>query len=487
MNIIRDNIDTVELFGKDRAQEDKNLKHYFIKTSQFSQIASGSRELVLGRKGSGKSAIFQALVDEEEAHNEIPVKISFDGEDFIFIHNLLQKNDVGDVVSDDFKYSLAWKDFIISEIVYSALSRVDKLDSVLKRFLSENGLIREKTWEKFANSLLKVIKGAKLQGTSGEIDFDLEGLSNLIEADQIKLRDSINNLIRKNSFFVLIDNLDEPWKNSSEMNAWLRGLIYAIRQLKREFNNLKMVAFLRTDIFDIISKGSDLFDSKSEITTINWDDNDFFNLKLLVASRIAFYFKKPLPSDYHQVQELWDIVFPNTLHYGYAHTALLSDYIIERTFRRPRELLQFCRQIVSEGKSKYLPVEENSISPAEITYSDWKLTDLSGEYSQSYQHIDSCILSFVGAKTAWDWPCQSIIDHLETCDDNDIILDSNTGKSISTKACVEVLYKTGFFRKVIKKPGQRTKYRMYYQDPTINYQNTVFDIHPAFRKKFVQY
>ncbi|HEX2946302.1 MAG TPA: hypothetical protein VHT96_10150, partial [Clostridia bacterium] len=307
MNIIREKVDVVQLFGKDRAQEDANLKHYFIKTSQYSEIASGSRELVLGRKGSGKSAIFQTLADEKETHDEIPVKISFDGEDFIFIHSSLQKNDVGDVVNDDFKYSLAWKDFIISEIVYSALSRVDKLDGILKKFLSENGLIRERTWEKFAHSLLKVIKGAKLQGTSGEIDFDLAGLSDLVETDQIKLRDSINNLIRKNSFFVLIDNLDEPWKNSPEMNAWLRGLIYAIRQLKREFNNLKLVAFLRTDIFDIISKGSDLFDSKSEITTINWDDNYFYNLKLLVASRIAFYFKKPLPSDYHQVQELWNV------------------------------------------------------------------------------------------------------------------------------------------------------------------------------------
>lgn len=374
MRIPREGIDDVKLFGKDRAQEDPNLKYYFVKTSQYSEISSGSRELVLGRKGSGKSALFQILAEEKETENEIPVKISFDGEDFVFIQNSLQKNDIGELVSDDFKYSLAWKDFIISEIVYSALSRVEKLDGVLKSFLSKNGLIRERTWEKFAHSLLKVIKGAKLQGTSGEIDFDFAGLSNLIELERVKLRDSINNLIRSNKFIVLIDNLDEPWRNSPEMNSWLRGLVYAIRQLKREFNNLKAVMFLRTDIYGIISGGSDLFDSKSEMTTINWDDNYYYNLKLLVASRIAFFFNLHTPKDYHQILDIWNVVFPNMLHYGYDRCAVLSDYVVERTFKRPRELLQFCRQILKESKTNFLPVEENAISPAEIIYSDWKLT-----------------------------------------------------------------------------------------------------------------
>lgn len=346
MDYIRAEIDVVKLLGKDRAQEDENLTHYFVKTNQYKEIAAGARELVLGRKGSGKSAMFKVLA--EESKDVIPVQISFDGEDFIFIQNALKNNNICELVDDDFKYSLAWKDFIISEIVLSALNSVDKLDKKLSTFLSINGLAKEKTWRKFANSLIKVIKGAKLQSATGEIEFNFAGLSGLLEQDRVELNDSINALIHNNSFIVLIDNLDEPWKNTSDMNSWLRGLIYAIRQLKRDFNNLKVVAFLRTDIYDIISRGSDLFDSKSEMTTITWDDNNFYNLKLLVASRIAYYFQKPIPTTPEQIQTLWDIVFPHSLSYGYAHTVLLSDYLIDRTFRRPRELLQFCRQILIE-------------------------------------------------------------------------------------------------------------------------------------------
>lgn len=64
MQIRRNDIDLVKLLGKDRAQEDANLKHDFVKTKQYDDIKSGNKELVLGRKGSGKSALFSMLAEE---------------------------------------------------------------------------------------------------------------------------------------------------------------------------------------------------------------------------------------------------------------------------------------------------------------------------------------------------------------------------------------------------------------------------------------
>ena len=100
------------------------------------------------------------------------------------------------------------------------------------------------------------------------------------------------------------------------MNAWIRGLFFAIRQLKREYTNLKIVAFLRTDIFEVISKGSDLFDSKSEITTISWDDNNFFSLKQLVAARIAYYLGEPMPTCFRDINEYWNMFYPLNIYYN---------------------------------------------------------------------------------------------------------------------------------------------------------------------------
>lgn len=118
MNIKRSDVNITSLFGKDRAQEDLNLKYYFVKTKQYESIKNGEKELVLGRKGAGKSALFSILSEEavDEEHI-IPVKISFDGEDFVYIEEWLKCNNFNEPLNDDFRYSLAWKNYILNEII----------------------------------------------------------------------------------------------------------------------------------------------------------------------------------------------------------------------------------------------------------------------------------------------------------------------------------------------------------------------------------
>lgn len=486
MAILRNNLDLVSLFGKDRAQEDENLKYYFVKTKQYEEIKRGDKELVLGRKGAGKSALFSMLSKEaEEDENTIPVKISFSGEDFVYIENLLKKESFSEPLNDDYKYSLAWKNFILSEIIYASIPYIDFDKSLKQKLISEN-IISESVWKRFARSLLSVFKKGKLHSSFAEIELDFSELSFLSSDDKEKFKTSLDDLIQNNSFIVVIDNLDEPWKNNDSMNSWLRGLVFAIRQLKRDYNNLKLVAFFRTDIYEIISKESDLFDSKSEITTISWDDNNYYSLRQLVAARIAHYIGKDYPTSLSDINLYWNMFFPVKLKYNKKNREpkFLSYYLIERTFQRPRELLQFCRLIIEKSKRTNLPVEVNSISSAEIEYSNWKLLDLAGEYSKACSNIDKCILSFAGTKSTWDWSCAELLNHFESLDPADALIDSITKTQYSPKESIEFLYRIGFFRKVISKPETRTRYKMYHQDNTIVYNKTIFDIHPAFRKKF---
>ena len=484
MAIKRSSLNLVELFGKDRAQEDENMQYYFIKTQQYQEIKRGDKELVLGRKGSGKSALFSILAKEaSDSENTIPVKSSFDGEDFVYIESWLKENDFTEPLNDDFKYSLAWKNFILNEIIYASIPHVECFDDALKNKLVQEGIMNDSSWRRFASAIFSVFKGGKLQSSLGEVELDFSSLTALQAEDKEQIKEGLTRLINQNSFFVVIDNLDEPWKNNKNMNSWLRGLVFAIRQLKREYNNLKIVAFLRTDIYEIISKESDLFDSKSEITTISWDDNNFFSLKQLVAARIAHYLNEPIPTDFKAINKYWNMLYPMNIYYN-KRPNYLSDYVINRTFQRPRELLQFCRLILESSKKTYLPIEEGAVSPAEIQYSNWKLTDLAGEYSKTYKNIDKCILTFVGTSKKWDWDCPSLITHLDGIEETDKLINAITNEKLSSKETISFLYQIGFFRKVVKEPGKRRKYRMFYQDDTINYQKTIFDIHPAFRKKF---
>lgn len=205
---------------------------------------------MLGRKGAGKSALFSILAKEaQESDDTIPVKISFDGEDFVYIENWLNSNNFSEPLNDDFKYSLAWKNFILNEIIYSSIPYIEYFDETLKLKLIQDGVLSDSSWRRFATAIFNVFKGGKLQSSFGEVELDFSSLTSLSFQDKEKIKEELTNLIKNNTFSIVIDNLDEPWKNNDNMNAWLRGLIFSIRQLKREYNNLKIIAFLRTDIY----------------------------------------------------------------------------------------------------------------------------------------------------------------------------------------------------------------------------------------------
>lgn len=47
--------------GKDEAEQDQRLQEYFLKTSNYMNALAGTKTIVIGRKGSGKSAIFALM------------------------------------------------------------------------------------------------------------------------------------------------------------------------------------------------------------------------------------------------------------------------------------------------------------------------------------------------------------------------------------------------------------------------------------------
>src|SRR5690242_10734213 len=52
-------------FGGDVAEFDEHLSTYFVETSSFVDIVNDNADLILGEKGSGKSAIFRHLADPQ--------------------------------------------------------------------------------------------------------------------------------------------------------------------------------------------------------------------------------------------------------------------------------------------------------------------------------------------------------------------------------------------------------------------------------------
>ena len=51
-------------FGALAAERDSALRTYFVESDSFMRLRDGHRAVVLGNRGSGKSAIFKMIADQ---------------------------------------------------------------------------------------------------------------------------------------------------------------------------------------------------------------------------------------------------------------------------------------------------------------------------------------------------------------------------------------------------------------------------------------
>jgi len=55
-------------FGVLDAESEKNLSGYFVDTGVLAKLASGQKHFVIGRKGSGKTALFRLASISTDGH-----------------------------------------------------------------------------------------------------------------------------------------------------------------------------------------------------------------------------------------------------------------------------------------------------------------------------------------------------------------------------------------------------------------------------------
>ena len=204
-------IDIDELLGPEKAEEDLNLARYFIQSNQYRSIVKGTKDLILGRKGSGKSALYCYLIHQLKNEGCITIGICPSGEDFVKINSVL--NTVAELsLKNDFKYSMAWEDIILSEIASQMVDEIDDEDikTKINKYLVINGKAKPDFYKRFIKSMLSVTKSGKIKTPILDIDLNFENISSLNQTDQEEIKKMLLGLITKKSIYVLFDHLDEP-------------------------------------------------------------------------------------------------------------------------------------------------------------------------------------------------------------------------------------------------------------------------------------
>ena len=294
-------------FGRSVAELEANsLVDYFVETPQWRKIYGGEIDLVLGPKGSGKSAIYALIKHHTDDLFDkgvmlIPAERSRGTPGFKSIDRELPKT------TEEFEK--LWKLYFLTLIgrCFREYQIYNNAANTVINFLEQNSLLSQK------GSLRTIIKNvrdyvfhlAMIKSLEPKIGIDANtGLPTSISANIIfrepstreradgllscdELLELANRALRSVDLkvWILIDRLDVAFEPNSEIEKiGLKSLMNAVKDLI-PLSSIKFKVFLRDDLWNIITKdGFREATHFSDNVRLWWSRQDLLNL---IAQRLV--------------------------------------------------------------------------------------------------------------------------------------------------------------------------------------------------------
>ena len=356
--------------GHPDALQDNRLLDYYVRTKEFDDAIVGRRTFFIGRKGSGKSANFQAIkVDLRKNPKIVAAEIAPDDFELERISAFLEKEYA--LSNPKLVFQHVWNYVFTSEILKSLAERTDRLylspedqgRTYLRQHYDDNhGLLSSD----FASRVISILSNVIVTSP----DISLQERQSRAEESIKALREyELGRRLREFAeheditFFVIADDLDKHWRPDNRQSIeLLLGLIAEADRLQRFFQNrLTMVLFLREDIYDVLTQFDDDL-PKRNLLRLEWTQS---NLRHLVAERLAIAADQANDDD----DSTWSVIFPERVHDMTA-----SDYILSRALPRPRDVLDLCQKAIDQAQRNGHPfVTAEDILDGEASFSEGAL------------------------------------------------------------------------------------------------------------------
>lgn len=371
-------------FGDVAAEEDDAVLSYFLKTEAVSRIEDGEALVVLGRKGSGKTAIAKYFAQPSGGY----LSTSLSLRDYPWgLHQKRQNSGASEIES----YVVSWRYLIAVKSLSMLLNASPRCTSDAQRsafqFLDDNyggisptlpDILRPARLRLSKASFTPTIMGNALGGV--DLESEKGGLAHEVEALTDILLDAaftIGSQIGQNKLLLHFDELDQGLSEVDEKHEkMIIGLVLACRSVRRttKFNvSIFPIAYLRTDIWDEFRFSDKNKISQSSAVDLEWDSD---SLLALINERI----KTKLGREFS-----WNDIEDGALMRG---SQPKWSHIISRTFLRPRDVIQFLNSALEvslrrEEDANYFDNED--IQSAREPYSRYLKQELDDELGPHWE------------------------------------------------------------------------------------------------------
>ena len=299
--------------GHPDALQDNQLLEYFVPTKEYYDAIQGNRMIFIGRRGSGKSANFQAIREELRSRPKtLTVAIAPDNFELERISDFLEQS--YSLVNQALVFQTTWNYILLSEILKSLAensdrlytSPTDQMETSLRQYYES---FRERLSLDFGSRVVSVLTDAvKAKVFKSNNPLDAQEVVKSIRDYQVARR--LKEFAKREdmTYFIVADDLDKHWRPDSQQSIdLLIGLITEADRLQRFFEGrLKVVMFLREDIYDVLARYDDDLPKRS-VLRMEWTKP---NLRHLIAERLAV----AADEDNEDDDATWAVLFPQSVN-----------------------------------------------------------------------------------------------------------------------------------------------------------------------------
>lgn len=394
-------------FGEMLAEHESNdIYEYYVNSANDDNLLKAEYNIVVGRKGSGKTAAFYYLNTKysKDVRNQVviikPINFEIDG-----LIDLIQTTNKE--FGKSYIIESVWKFLIYTEILKSIYTRVhEKPEYSLKK--DEQAIINyihqhsERVLPDLSSRLNKLFSDlGVVAGIEDQTEFRSK-LSEILHQEMFKemIRLIISYMTNKGVLILLIDNLDKNWRKGSNIEViskFILGLLGVIGRINKDLKGgnrnpadvrVNMVVFLRSDIFKQVLINSREPD-KIEYTRLIWNDPEI--LFRLIDKRIEYL---TLDSSIDG-KKFWDQYITTNVN-----GSSVKEYIISCIIPRPRDLIFFINAAKSSAVAKgHSFINENDLKAAYADYSNWVFQSLMVENGITINELKDFLYHMIGEKS----------------------------------------------------------------------------------------
>lgn len=369
-------------WGPDDAKGDDGLLNYFVKVPGFDDLLRGRMRYVIGRKGTGKTALLERIrLNSEDDPLIFAEALSLKNFPLSLVRDLRDKSH-----RDKAQFVPVWTFVLATAFAHLVLedngAGPADLITELREFINSN-FPREGYNIAETVSLLKQ-RASKIQVNASWVAGEASRSHQHQLTSSVHYQDATKALLRRlklvqtrSKYYILMDELDEGYRAGDQsLRLILLALLRATENIALELQAVRgtflPVLALRSDIFGHL-EDNDLNKLDDYIVRLNWRSfgGAERSLRDVVNARAEASIGE------YPTQDYWNILVNNldsNLPRGVKDVWV---YMLNRTLERPRDILKYLK--VCQRKHGSGLLDFATVKQAEALYSDWLYKELRDE------------------------------------------------------------------------------------------------------------